>query len=290
MIDHRQIEPLIQAALLADSYCLGMHWIYDQALLDSAPQPVDRLNPPLSHWHGTKQAGDLTHYGDQLWHLYQHLQRHRTLEIDQYRREWADFMDSYHGFIDRASATTLEHIRKQQPCSSASTELSVSCRIACPLLYAESEEAFFEDVEQLTRLTHDSPAAVEVCLFFARILLDTLRGRELTDAVTQHLELLSDALQHKARQGIDSANEETRPVLRQFGIACDIRHGLPGVMHLIHRYSDPLPMLQENALAGGDSSARGMISLMLLVAADAERLKSLPADWLATIFNSKQKN
>ncbi|GAA0785267.1 ADP-ribosylglycohydrolase family protein [Marinobacterium sediminicola] len=289
MIEPARVASLIQAALVADSFALGLHWIYDHHLLDSQPLPTDQLNAPMSHWHCTKAAGDLTHYGDQLWHLYQYLQQHQTLDIDHYRSEWSKFMANYHGFLDKASATTLANICQGiTPSGSPSTELSVTARVACPLLYAKSSQCYLDDVEQLARLTHDSDVAVASCRFFASVLLDCLNGKSIAESVAANLICLPEALRRVARAGIASSQEDTRTVLRQFGIACDTRYGLPGVMHLIHRYQDPLAMLQENVLAGGDSSARGMISVMLLIAEQPERLQRLPQQWLEALLNNEK--
>ncbi len=291
MIDPQHVTALVQAALIADSYSLGLHWIYDHDLLDREPLSPDQLHSPLSHWHSTKTAGDLTHYGDQLWHLYQYMQQQNELNIDRYREQWVEFMHHYHGYIDKATAATLDNIRHGIiPSGSSSTELSVTSRIACPLLYSPSPEDYLELVEALTRMTHNSAIAVDCCRFFAHILLDCLQGASISEAVTTHLEGLPPSLRLKGRQGIESAAEDTRTVLRQFGIACDARYGLPGVMHLIHRYQDPMRLLQENVRAGGDSSARGMISLMLMVAEQPHKLHELPDQWFETVFQPKHKN
>ncbi len=291
MIDSQRVASLIQAALLADSYCLGLHWIYDHDLLDRVPVKLDQLHAPLCHWHGTKSAGDLTHYGDQLWHLYQYLKQQDEPEPERYPEALLDFMEHYHGYIDKATAAALDNMRHGiTPTGSASTDLSVTCRIACPLLYTQTPEAYLEQVEVLTRMTHDSAIAVDSCRFFAKVLLACLEGSALTQAVAGHLDQLPPPLQMSARQGIASAAEDTRTVLRQFGIASEIRYGLPGVMHLIHHYQDPVRMLRNNALAGGDSSARGMISLMLMVAEQPEILDQLPPQWIETILNRRHEN
>ncbi|GAA0685051.1 ADP-ribosylglycohydrolase family protein [Marinobacterium maritimum] len=290
MIEPQRVASLIQAALIADSYSLGLHWIYDHELLDRQPLNLNELHPPLSHWHGTKAAGDLTHHGDQLWHLYQYLQQDEP-DIERYLDIWAGFVEHYHGYIDKATAAAYDNIRHGiSPSGSATTELSVTSRVACPLLYTTSNQAYLEQVEVLTRMTHESDIAIASCRFFGAVLLDCLAGTAVADAIVSHLAELPSSLQTSARQGIASADEDTRTVLRQFGIAGEIRYGLPGIMHLIHRYQDPVRLLQENALAGGDSSARGMISLMLMVAEQPKILKQLPPEWIETILNRRQKN
>lgn len=283
MIDRQRATNLIESALMADSYCLGLHWIYDHDLLDSGPLDNSRLNAPLSHWHGAKGAGDMTHYGDQLWHLYRYFLSVSDFDIDLYRQQWSAFMLRYHGYLDKASACTLDNMTHGiEPSGSASTELSVTARIACPLLHNHNPETYLEQVETLTRMTHDSDLAVAASRFLAATLWHCLQGQPLKQAIADRIDSLPSDMQAKVHQGIESAASDTVTSLRHFGIACDIHHGLPGVMHLLHRYSDPVLMLQENARAGGDSSARAMVAILLLIAEHPECFEKIPADWQPT--------
>ncbi|MBV0931887.1 ADP-ribosylglycohydrolase family protein [Marinobacterium weihaiense] len=280
MIDRQLAAQLIESALIADSYCLGLHWIYDHDLLDSTPLKLDQLNAPMSHWHATKSAGDLTHYGDQLWQLYQHLLQAPAFDIDACSRAWVEFMRHYHGYRDKASAITLDRLDKgENPAASSSTELSVSSRIACALLHPCDETEYLARVAALTRMTHNSPLTLETTGFLARSLWYTLSGYPLQQALDTAGSGLSDPLKALVQAGRETEHQDSVAALRHFGIACDIRHGLPGVIHLLQHFSNPLELSRVNVSAGGDSSARAMISLMLLVAEDPDRFQQLPADW-----------
>ena len=52
------INNAIEAALVADAYCLGSHWVYDEAQLKSLDVNWDELNAPHAMWHKGKQKGD----------------------------------------------------------------------------------------------------------------------------------------------------------------------------------------------------------------------------------------
>lgn len=280
MFDPHTVERLVQAALVADSYSLGLHWIFDVDLLDSEPLDPERLHAPLSHWHGNRQAGDLTHYGDQLLHLYQHVRQQNALDVERYRDDWAAFMARYPGHIDRATAATLDNLRHQQcPAGSCARELAVCVRIACPLPVCRDDEDYLQQVEALTRMTHDAAEAIACSRYFARVLLDCLRGSLLQRALRQRLDELPEALARLAEAGLAAADQDTRTTLRRFGIGSEIRHGLPGVLHLLACHDEPTRLLRENALAGGDSSARGMLALMLLVAQQPQQLERIPRHW-----------
>ena len=68
-----KIKDLVTTALVVDSYCLGMHWIYDESQLLDDSFDWQKLNAPKALWHKGKTAGDFTHYGDQTLWLYEFL-------------------------------------------------------------------------------------------------------------------------------------------------------------------------------------------------------------------------
>jgi ADP-ribosylglycohydrolase len=272
-------RPLVMAVFIADTYSLALHWIYDHDLLDREPVDPDQLHAPLSHWHGNKKAGDLTHYGDQAWHLYQFLQQHNQFNAVAYRNSWAHFMRHYTGYIDKASAMTLQNISQGiEPAGSESTELSVTGRVVCLLPFVSNKHAFLEQAQALAAITHNSPSTLATTEYLARVLLDCLGGIPAEEALERELHCLPPALQQLVAMGRDSAADDTRQALRRFGIACDLQHGLPGVAHLLCRYRSVPEMLQQNALAGGDSSARAMITAAIMTA-QAES-PELPQHWL----------
>ena len=83
-------------------------------------------------------------------------------------------------------------------------------------------------------------------------------------------------------QGLASSGGETRKTIIDFGQECETEAAFPATVHLIAKYEDDLKeALVENVMAGGDSSARGMLAGMVLAA----RLgpDAIPADWLADL-------
>jgi ADP-ribosylglycohydrolase len=279
-------RPLVMAVFISDAYSLGLHWIYDHDLLDRQPLDPERLHPPLSHWHGNKQAGELTHYGDQAWHLYRFLQQHKQFDVDRYRKHWAQFMRRYSGYIDKASAMTLQNISQGiEPAGSSSTELSVTGRIVCLLPFVSNKTEFLQQAQALTAMTHNAPATLATTDYLARVLLDCLGGIPAEEALDRELHHLPGRLQKLVKTGRNSAAEDTREALRRFGIACDLQHGLPGVAHLLCRYRSVADMLKQNALAGGDSSARAMITAAILTA-QAES-PDLPSEWLPQCWQER---
>jgi ADP-ribosylglycohydrolase len=53
-------------AFVADALSLGVHWVYNTGVIDKKFGRVERYYDPLTSYHKGKQAGDFTHYGDQM--------------------------------------------------------------------------------------------------------------------------------------------------------------------------------------------------------------------------------
>ncbi|MEF1305137.1 ADP-ribosylglycohydrolase family protein, partial [Vibrio owensii] len=101
---HRNARSLhaIIGALVGDAASLGFHWLYDQELIRQFGSPHPEFHQPNRteyhdkgyFAHGSKQVGDLTHYGAQLVAMLDALVQ--TGHYDEARyirsfREWFDF-------------------------------------------------------------------------------------------------------------------------------------------------------------------------------------------------------
>jgi ADP-ribosylglycohydrolase len=87
--------------------------------------------------------------------------------------------------------------------------------------------------------------------------------------------------------GLESRDRDTRETIAEFGQMCSVEAGLPGAVHLITRHADDFKTaMVENVMAGGDSSARGMIAGMVLGAAHG--LAAIPDAWQTGMTAGKQ--
>jgi ADP-ribosylglycohydrolase len=88
-------------------------------------------------------------------------------------------------------------------------------------------------------------------------------------------------------KGLASAEKETTQAISGFGQACDTTEALPGTIHLIARYQQDLETaLIENIMAGGDSSARGILCGFILGIHNG--LDAVPQNWLEEMTAFKQ--
>ena len=84
------------------------------------------------------------------------------------------------------------------------------------------------------------------------------------------------------KDGLQSADKDTRQAILDFGQACEIEFAFPGVIHLIAKYEDDISLgIVENAMAGGESAGRGMIAGMILGAHLGQ--EAIPQRWLTEL-------
>jgi ADP-ribosylglycohydrolase len=275
-----KVYDLINSSLAADSYCLGAHWVYDEKQLKEAKIDWECLNAPLAVWHKTKVAGDFTHYGDQLLWLYTFLKDKTSFDADAYQAFWFEKMQNYTGYIDGASRNTIENINNNKtPSGSASSDLAITARIAPLLSISSTPDEFYENVQKFIRVTHNSETALICGDFFAKLLVMVLEKNDIQASIEKLLHLYPQEFQKLIQEGIDSKDADTFATIRKFGPACDVKEGFGGVIHLLCKYKDLKSMLQENAKAGGDSSARGMNAVLIFMANNPQ--SQLPKQWQA---------
>lgn len=270
------VNHAIQAAFIADAYCLGSHWVYDEAQLKTLPIDWEDLNAPQAMWHKGKSKGDCTHYGDHGKWLYEFIQKNGHFDIKMYGGFWLDNMQEYKGYIDGSSRETME-VLKLNPNTdkgSSSHDLSIIGRIAPLLLVSDSKEEFLKQVESFVAFTHNAPIVLKAAALFASVLYDVAEGKSIDKALNDVD--VDPALKSAFEAGINSKGQETFTAIRNFGPACSVEGGFEGVLHLLVSYNDFKEAMIANAKAGGDTSARAMIVAMIMGAAG----KSLPTLWM----------
>lgn len=281
MFDEKKVKDLIISSLVADSYSLAAHWIYDEKQLMALDINWEELNDAKSIWHKEKVAGDFTHFGDQTLWLYQFLEDKKSFDPDEYMQFWKSKIDIYNGYIDGSTRETLENIKNGiTPSGSLSTDLSIIGRIAPLLLVSKTKEEFLKNVQSFVTCTHNSNEVIAASRFFASLLLEVLEGKEIEEAILGLKDDFDSKIQSYIYSGIASKTDDTFDAIRGFGPACDIDGGFQGVIHLLCKYDNLKEMLINNAKAGGDSSARAMIASIIYMAQKNKNISQFPASWL----------
>jgi len=255
----------ILAAFSADAYLLGSHWIYDETKLQNLPIDWEQLNAPQAMWHKEKSSGDFTHYGDQTFFLLEYITQNKIFNKEDFYTFWHDKMSSYKGYIDAATRGALENI------ASSSSELSICGRFSPLLINAKNKKAFLSSVYELVTVTHNSTLAKTASEFFAQLLWESRENQDIKGTI-QKLKSSYPTLLTWIDEGVSSKDKDTFTTIRDFGPACGIDGGFAGVIHLLSLEDDFTTLMQKNAKAGGDSSARGMVVAMILGTQDSFKL------------------
>ncbi|MDF1876908.1 ADP-ribosylglycohydrolase family protein [Sulfurimonas sp. SAG-AH-194-L11] len=274
-MNQESIKNAVEASLIADSYLLGSHWIYDEEELKNLDIDWNELNAPCAQWHVGKEKGDFTHYGDHTKWLLDYVKESKTFDIEAYKQVWLKNMKNYKGYIDGACQETMQIIQNDATAvvGSNSHDLSILGRIS-PLLYvSDTKEVFLSNVKSFVSFTHNNKNVLHVSKLFASMLYDVVNGSSIKDAlstvtVVKEIRSAFDA-------GVSSQNQNTFDSIQHFGPSCDVEGGFEGTLHLLVKYDNFKEVMLQNAKAGGDSSSRGMIVAMLMGAEGC----SIPPSW-----------
>ncbi|BBO70610.1 ADP-ribosylglycohydrolase [Desulfosarcina alkanivorans] len=276
----------VVGAFVADALSLGVHWVYNTGVIDKKFGRVEGYHDPLTSYHKGKQAGDFTHYGDQMLVLLKSLDSGSPFDGLRFAGQWRDFFSGYGGYFDQATKATLENMdagKSLTESGSDSDDLAGAARMA-PLvsIFADNLDQLVQSACRQTAITHRDERVIQSAEFFARSVFAVLGGTPPITAMEATLEThFSDsAIASMVAMGLESRDRNTRNTIADFGQMCSVEAGLPGAIHLIARHADDFKTaMVENVMAGGDSSARGMIAGMMLGAAHG--MAAIPDPWIS---------
>jgi ADP-ribosylglycohydrolase len=287
-------KAMVLGSFLADSFSLGVHWIYDTTRIEKEFGRVESFLKPLpGSYHSTKDKGEFTHYGDQAMVLLESIASKGLFDLHDFSSRWQALFRDYRGYYDQATKATLSNLAKGKPIEEAgapSSELAGAGRIA-PLvaLYRDDPAALVNAAKAQTRMTHNDPLVIESAEFFARVSWMTLRGQPPADAMKETAKERFDGtpISLWVEKGLESKGEESVVAIGQFGQSCHVDEAFPGIVHLISRHENDLKeALIQCVMSGGDNAGRGMIVGMVLGAYLGE--KSLPREWLSSLKKKQE--
>lgn len=251
------IKKSIQSSFVCDTYSLAAHWVYDEKELEGLDINWETLNAPQSLWHKGKESGDFTHYGDQTLFLLEFITKNGSFDKEVYYDFWKEKMSKYEGYIDGSSRESMASM------GATSSDLSICGRITPLLLCSKSKEEFLKNVTDFVSITHNSELALSASDFFAQLLWMSQTNDD-TSALINTLKPQYPLLSQWIDDAIAKKEFSSFDTIRNFGPACGIDGGFAGVIYLLLQNKDFKTLMIDNAKAGGDSSARGMVVAMIL--------------------------
>jgi ADP-ribosylglycohydrolase len=281
-----KIQAGIMAAFTADALALGAHWVYDISQIKNKYGRLDFMAPPeIAPFHKGKKKGDFTHYGDQMFLLLESLSYCSGFDLDNFSTQWKAMFDDYSGWVDGATKETLSNFEagnSPENAGSRSTDLGGASRmVPLALFYGEDRETFTANADKQTAMTHNHPQVRESARFFANAAIEAGKGRKPVDALEMALKELSSnsVIRQMIADGLKSVDTDTEQAIAGFGQMCETQAALPGTIHLIAKYPNDLETaLIENVMAGGDSSARGILCGFILGICNG--MDAIPEQWM----------
>jgi ADP-ribosylglycohydrolase len=280
------IKDAVVAAFVADALSLGVHWVYDVSEIETKyGRLASMVKPELAPYHKSKQKGEFTHYGDQMMVLLESVSESSGFHLIHFGTAWEKLFQSYNGYMDHATEETMQNFnsgKKPEMSGSLSSDFAGASRIApLALYYGEDINAFIDAAKAQTAMTHNHIEVLACAELFARVSVMVLKGTSPSEAFDKALIEMPDAskIHQMVKAGVESQSQNTREVIATFGQMCAIQGALPSTIHLIVKYENNLKeALIENIMAGGDSSARGMIAGFILGC--YQGLETIPKQWL----------
>jgi ADP-ribosylglycohydrolase len=276
----------VLGGFVADALSLGVHWVYNTRVIDKKLGKVDRFFDPMTSYHEGKIAGDFTHYGDQMLVLLEAVNPKGSFDSLRFAESWKQFCTSYDGYFDKATKATLDKMESGTALTesgSDSDDLAGASRLSVlTAAYGDDAEKFAAAAKAQTAITHNNKEVILCADYFARCICTVLGGASPLSAVESTLQEndgygpISDFI----HSGLISRGRETRETIAEFGQMCSVEAGLPSTIHLIARYENDFETaMVENVMAGGDSSARGILAGAVLAAAHG--IEAIPTIWIS---------
>ncbi len=266
------MDAFLKTALVADSLSLGAHWVYDQEeIIEAFPEGVGEFAEPMSDYHDGKRAGDQTHYGDQAVMLRDSLEGRDGFDADGWREDWLSAMEDYSGYVDGATKETRKSDGKVP---SGSSDLGGAARMAAVLDLGLELDAAVKAAREQTALTHGDARVADAAEFFTRAVYAVDAGAIFEDALdqaaTEGKYKKLDVGEHMERAR-ELRDESFPHVAEELGQACGVGQAFPLALYFLLRpETDFEKTISDNAMAGGDSSARAMLIALLFAAEDPE--------------------
>ncbi len=277
-------EGMVLGGFVSDAFSLAPHWIYNVEQINQLFGNLENIiDLPINTYHKTKKKGDFTHYGDQMFWLLQFLKKNSKFEKNLYVKFWIEKMIKYQGYIDHASSESLKKLQEKSKLEgSLSSDMSGAVMIG-PFIYfnkGNSKELQNNIIAKIS-MTHNNELVLETGNFMTKVILNVLKGQTPVDSITKQLEKLqlSGFINKSFEKAKALVEELPQKAIGELGQSCGINSALPATFYILLKYQDNFKeAIIENAKAGGDSAARGIMIGSILGAYHGT--EGIPKRWL----------
>jgi len=175
-------KDLARAVFIADALSLGSHWEYNtEQIAKKYTGIIDEYRAPMSKFHKGKEAGDLTHYGEQAFVLLKSIADNQGFDLKQFRDDWVEYLENNEMYMDHAMTDSLEKFKGSDTLIGAdNVELGGIAR-SLPLFLEEdiTQKEFLD----LVHLTHNGKIVDQTAEFVFAVIQEVLAGKNYKEAI-----------------------------------------------------------------------------------------------------------
>ncbi|RAK04121.1 ADP-ribosylglycohydrolase [Halanaerobium saccharolyticum] len=274
-------KDLIKVVFVADALSFGSHWVYStDQLKEEYSGIIDEYRAPMAKFHQGKEAGDLSHYGEQAFALLKSISEHQGFYLKRFKDDWIEYLENNEMYMDHSMKDSLEKLKGSDTLTGAdNVELGGIAR-SLPVFIEEgiSKKEFLD----LVHLTHNGEIVDQTAEYIFNVIQDTLEGSDYKKALETHKDINQFIKDNFEKIGSKDKIVENAD---QRGQSCSTEKGLPIVLDVLWNADNLLEALTLNIMSAGDTSSRSMV-IAAIMSAD-EGLDSIPQKLLDG-FNKSQ--
>ncbi|PTX57546.1 ADP-ribosylglycohydrolase [Litoreibacter ponti] len=281
---------MLLGALVADAASMGLHWLYDQERIAAVagdtpefrtPTEADYADTKGYFAHGGKQAGALSHYGEQCLVMLRALAAAGRYDRAAYEAEFRatfGYGGTFVGYIDRPTRATLDAMAADPEGEGFHGDDDVQLPAVSKLPGVVAlHGADPKIVEDAVRVTNNNDTAVAFGQLVATMMQDVLAGADPADAMHKAVAADPGKPGEAVRKALNMKGS-TVEITRAIGMSCQLEYGIPSVAHNLTEARDFKHAVRTNILAGGDSCGRAIVLGAIMGAAHG-----VPQDWLSRL-------
>lgn len=263
----------IQAALIANTATLGVHWIYDPNFLKSLSVKQDLLfmkqskdiydaSRPSYYVYPKSEIGDFTLQGNILKWLYENIKENDNLSVLDYETLIYQHIKpggDYEGYIETyTKKLIIEKLSSELNDNKHSFDKIDDHLVGfIPFIVYKSFQKSLDQAILLSQTFSHLKAYIDYIHFFNHII-DHIKDTSIDQVILNALHLAPTDKQETLKRAIQTTDTDGF-IASDAGIACQINQSIPLIIHLIAHTTSFEDVIRKNAVIGGASSDRGLL-------------------------------
>lgn len=131
--------------------------------------------------------------------------------------------------------------------------------IAVQTLAAVDDAELFQSVLSAVRMTSDHPRSIAYAPVCAKMMQAALLGRDVAAVIAAARGEANEEIDGLFETALGMVDRPNTDATKHFGMACDLRYGVPSITHNLATSVDYTTAVRRNIYAGGDNCGRSIV-------------------------------